>query len=242
MNAGTRVALVGDVALDLVAPYFRDAGYDVYAPSGFGTWRQELLDEGSGLRRFSPDFVFDVTARDDALSGEVEGFFDGRMRALASMPYSLAGLRAIVDEFGYFRLASPRKVLAVDADGTLWRGIMGEDGRDALEPCVEFQRGLANLRRDGVLLVLLSKNDDCDPFMREDMPLRDSDFAARAVNWSPKAANLAEACRRLNVGVDSAVFVDDSPHERAQMAACLCRLDTEVKRLLGDLEQLSDLF
>jgi FkbH-like protein len=190
-------------------------------PSGFGAWRQELLDGSSGLRRFAPDFVFDVTAHDEALASEVDGFFDERMRALAAQPYSLAGIKALVEEFGYFRLASPKKVLAVDADNTLWRGILSEDGRDALVPCVEFQKGLIALREKGVALVLLSKNDPCENFMREDFPLKDSDFAIRRVNWSPKAGNLIEACRELNVSTDSVVFVDDNPHERAQMSAHL---------------------
>ena len=247
-----KVALAGDVALELLAPYFREAGYETYTPAGFGAWRQELLDESSGLRRFAPDFIFDVTAHDEALSKELDGFFDERMRQVASMPYSLAGIKAIVDEFGFFRLASPRKVLAVDADNTLWRGILSEDGRDALEPCVEFQRGLKTLRNRGVILVLLSKNDPSDSFMRADMPLKDSDFSVRRINWSPKAGNLIEACHELNVGLDSVVFVDDNPHERAQMSAHLpevavapwngwsgdaTRASSEAKTLLRRLDE-----
>lgn len=216
-----KVALTGDVALELIAPYFREAGYDVYTPAGFGTWRQELLDESSGLRRFAPDFIFDVTAHDAALSKEISGFFDERMGKLASMPYSLAGIKALVDEFAFFSLAAPKKVLAVDADNTLWRGILSEDGKDALVPCVAFQKGLKALCDRGVILLLVSKNDPSESFMRGDMPLKDGDFAVRRINWSPKAGNLIEACRELNLGLDSVVFVDDNPHERAQMAAHL---------------------
>ena len=216
-----KVALTGDVALDLIAPYFKEAGFDTYVPAGFATWRQELLDKSSALNRFSPDFVFDVTSHDDVLSRDVAGFFDERMRKLASMPYSLSGIKAIVDEFRFFSTSAPKKVLAVDADNTLWRGILSEDGRDSLVPCVEFQRGLKALRDRGVVLVLLTKNDPAKRFMRGDMPLQDGDFAVRRINWAPKAGNLVEACRELNIGVDSVVFVDDNPHERAQMAAHL---------------------
>lgn len=247
-----KVALVGDAALELIAPYFQEAGYDVYVPAGFGAWRQELLDEASGLRRFAPDFVFDVTAHDAELADEVPGFFDERMRKLASMPYSLDGIHAIVDEFRFFRKSAPKKVLAVDADNTLWRGILGEDGADALVPCVTFQKGLCELRRKGVILVLLTKNDPSEHFMRADMPLRDADFAVRRINWAPKPGNLLEACRELNIGADSAVFVDDNPHERAQMEAHLpevavvpwrgwgddaTRADAEARQLLRRLEE-----
>ena len=231
---GRRVALVGDVALELLAPYFREAGFETYVPPGFGAWRQEMLDKESGLRRFAPDFVFDVTSRDAALSREVPGFFDERMRKLASMPYSLDGIDAIVDEARFAALAAPKKAIAVDADNTLWCGILSEDGRDALVPCVEFQKGLLRLREKGVVLLLLTKNDPASPFMRGDMPLSDGDFAALRINWAPKAGNLVEACRELNIGTESVVFVDDNPHERAQMEAHLPEVTVAPWRGWGD--------
>lgn len=194
----TRVSLTGAVALELIAPYFREAGFDV-AP------QDAPLDE------FRPDFVYDVTSHDEVLSKEVPGFYDRRMEKLSGCPYSLDGIHAIVDEFRWETMRSPRKVLAVDADNTLWDGILSEDGPDGLEPFVEFQDGLRRLRDEGVVLVLLSKND---PF--------DLDwFALCKVNWAPKAGNLVEACRELNLGTDSVVFVDDNPYERAQMSAHL---------------------
>jgi FkbH-like protein len=217
MNKG-KTALVGDVALELIAPYFRKDGYEVYVPSGFGTWRQELLDPKSGLHRFNPEYVFDVTEKENVLSGEVEGFFDERMRKLASMPYSLAGIEAIVDEFDFFRQRSNRKILAVDADNTLWQGILSEDGRDSLKPFTEFQSGLKKLSDDGVIVVILSKND---PPESDDSPFNLDFVTAARINWAPKAGNLVELCQELNLSTDSAVFVDDNPFERAQMKAHL---------------------
>ena len=194
-----RVALTGNVALELIAPYFREAGYDVHGPDS------PPLDE------FRPDFVYDVTAHDAVLSGEVPGFFDPRLAKLSGCPYSLDGIRAIVDEFAWERLRAPKKILAVDADNTLWRGILSEDGRDALVPYADFQQGLKELRDDGAALVLLSKND----------PFELDWFTVCRVNWAPKAGNLLDACRELNLSPDAAVFVDDNPFERAQMAAHL---------------------
>lgn len=216
-----KIALTGDVALELIAPYFRKAGFDVYVPAGFAAWRQELIDKDSPLNKFGADLVFDVTAYDDILSKEVPDFFDERMRVLASMPYSLDAIDAIVEEAEFSLLAAPKKILALDADNTLWKGILSEDGRDALKPFTEFQKGVLELRRKGVVLVLLTKNDPSENFMRADMPLKDADFAARRINWAPKAGNLIEACRELNLSTDSVVFVDDNPFERAQMKAHL---------------------
>jgi FkbH-like protein len=214
----TKVALVGDAAVELIAPYFRKEGYDVYVPSGFGAWRQELLDENSALHEFNPDFIYDVTEKETVLAGETDGFFDERMRKLASMPYSLAGIKAIVDEFDFWRQRGERKILAVDADNTLWQGILSEDGAENLVPYTEFQNGLRELAAQGVLVVVLSKND---PPAMPGGPF-DLDFVTSSrINWAPKAGNLIELCRELNLSTDSVVFVDDNPHERAQMKAHL---------------------
>jgi FkbH-like protein len=78
---------------------------------------------------------------------------------------------------------------------------------------------LLALRDEGVALVLLSKNDAFE--FREDMPLKMADFAAVRTNWGPKAGNLVDVCRELNLSPDAVVFVDDNPYERAQMAAHL---------------------
>ena len=247
-----KIALLGNVTLDFLAQDFRRAGDAVYLAPGFDTWRQDALDPAGGLQAFAPEAVLLVveggaSADDRALlharfpsarivvpdlaqlARETPGFWDARMRALAAMPFSLAGLRAVEDEFRFLVGAAPKKVLAVDADNTLWRGIVSEDGAEAVTPFAAFQEGLRALRARGVLLVLLSKNDPPDntaaplarAFARADMPLALADFTAVGVNWAPKAGNLLDICRALNLGVESVVFVDDNPHERAQMVAHL---------------------
>ena len=198
-GAKTRVALTGNVALELIAPYFRAAGYEVHGP------------DSPPLEEFAPDFIYDVTSHDAALSSEVPGFFDDRLRTLAGCPYSIDGIKAIVDEFRWETVRSARKALAVDADGTLWKGVLSEDGADALVPYAEFQKGLRELGDEGVVLVLLSKND----------PFEIDWFTACKANWRTKAENLAETSRELNLAPDAFVFLDDSASERAQMAEML---------------------
>lgn len=214
-----KVALTGPVQLELIAPYFVKAGYGVAAPGEI------------------PDITYDVTSHEKVLAEETHGFYDPRLEKLAGCPYSLAGIEAIVDEFRWYVSGSSEqgavisdqsrsfKVLAVDADNTLWHGILSEDGPDALVPCEEFQKGLKTLADDGVVLVLLSKNDpgsiDNLASRNSSFSILHSSFAACRVNWEPKAGNLIEICRELNLGLDSVVFVDDNPHERAQMKAHL---------------------
>ena len=129
---------------------------------------------------------------------------------------------------------SPKKVVAVDLDNTLWDGVVGEDGIEGIRPKVEFQRELKALKERGVLLVALSKNNfedvewmlgEGDLAQRrrdaEGMGLSRDDFVGWRINWKPKAENLLEVARELNLGVDAFVFVDDNPAERLEMAARL---------------------
>ena len=64
------------------------------------------------------------------LAEETPNFWDERMRKLAAMPFSLAGIKAVEEEFRFLLEASPKKILAVDADNTLWDGIISEDGAE----------------------------------------------------------------------------------------------------------------
>ena len=121
-----------------------------------------------------------------------------------------------------------KKVVAVDFDNTLWDGVVGEDGREAIRPNLEFMRTLRGLRERGVLLVALSKNNpaDVDWFLSPSadatpLPLSGEDFVATEINWRPKAENLLAVAKELNLGADSFVFVDDNPAERLEMASLL---------------------
>jgi len=148
-----------------------------------------------------------------------------------------------------------RKVLVLDLDNTLWDGVLGDDGADGIaaattyrgEAFGEFQRVVKQIGGQGVLLAVSSKNDQeaAVAALREhpDMVLRDSDFVRINANWNPKDANLRDIAAKLNLGVDSFVFADDSPFETGLVAASLpqvavVRLDGEpalhITRLLAD--------
>lgn len=133
-------------------------------------------------------------------------------RLLAALVRAVVGLTA--------------KCVALDLDGTLWGGVIGEDGMNNLrlgganagEAFVAFQQYLRELKRRGVLLAVCSKNNEADarlPFeSHPEMVLRLEDISAFVANWNPKDQNLREIARKLNIGLDSIVFVDDNPVER----------------------------
>ncbi len=138
-----------------------------------------------------------------------------------------------------------RKCLVLDLDNTLWGGIVGDDGVEGLvlgegsavgEAHLALQRYARQLKDRGVILAVCSKNDPAiaaDAFSRHpEMHLRRDDIAAFVANWDPKPENLKLIAQRLNIGLDSLVFVDDNPAERAAVREALPMV--AVPELPGD--------
>lgn len=123
-----------------------------------------------------------------------------------------------------------KKCLVLDLDNTLWGGVIGDDGVQNLilgrdhpvgEAFVNFQRYVKDLQRRGVILAICSKNDTenaKEGFSHPDSVLKVEDFSAFKANWNPKPENIREIAAELNIGLDSVVFVDDNPAERALVA------------------------
>jgi FkbH-like protein len=119
------------------------------------------------------------------------------------------------------------KCLVLDLDGTLWGGIIGEDGIAGIrlggssegDAYREFQNYVKSLRERGVILAVCSKNNEEDAKLvftsHPEMVLSLDDFALFVVDWCPKDENLRRIAQSLNIGLDSIVFVDDNPVERA---------------------------
>lgn len=123
-----------------------------------------------------------------------------------------------------------RRGLVLDLDNTLWGGVIGDDGLagiaigqgDAVgEAHLGLQRYALELRRRGVVLCICSKNEDLvarSPFREHpDMLLREEHIAIFQANWNDKATNLKLIADELSLNVDSLVFMDDNPAERARV-------------------------
>jgi len=127
-----------------------------------------------------------------------------------------------------------KKCLVLDLDNTLWGGVIGDDGLEGIvlgegsaagEAHLALQHYAKQLKERGVILAVCSKNDAkiAEAAFRDhpEMVLRREDFAAFQANWDDKAQNLKAIATRLNIGVDSLVFVDDNPIERARVRQSL---------------------
>lgn len=119
-----------------------------------------------------------------------------------------------------------KKAVALDLDNTLWGGIVGDDGVEKLElgqetslgqAYTEFQNYLLGLKKQGILLNIISKNDRENAMAGLNHPqmiLKPDDFISIKANWEPKSMNLMAMAQELSLLPESFVFVDDNPAER----------------------------
>jgi len=143
--------------------------------------------------------------------------------AVSDIKSTLAGL-----------LGQAKKIILVDLDDTLWGGIVGEDGWQNLklgghdpigEAFSDFQKVLKSLTRRGILLGIISKNEEKVALEAIDknpeMILKCEDFVSWRINWSDKAGNILELVKELNLGTESVIFIDDNPIERTRIREAL---------------------
>jgi len=116
------------------------------------------------------------------------------------------------------------KLVIVDLDDTLWRGVLAESGGTDTEGWPQgLWEALSFLKKRGILLAIVSRNDEgrIRDLWGENVEhlLPFGTFAVAKINWRPKAENIEEILGEVNVLPRSVVFVDDNPVERAGVAA-----------------------
>ena len=166
-----------------------------------------------------------------------------RMWLLQNIPFSQTGEALLLKEMQ--RLSNAvrgirKKCLILDLDNTLWGGVIGENGVGgiALAPAKsgseyrQFQKRIKELKNQGVLLAVVSKNNEEDaliPFQQHpDMILKEEDFAVFYANWDPKPMNIEKIAEQLNIGLDSFVFIDDNPVEQEAVRIALPQVTVPV--------------
>jgi FkbH-like protein len=225
-----RARLAGPILqTGLVLPVERLYGhYDHKVPGSLHTSASEL---NARLARAAADRagVFYVDLEHVAGLVGKRAFLDERLWTLAKQPSSLEHLPLLVKALVDVLAASfgrQVKCVVLDLDNTLWGGVIGDDGLEGIrvghvgdgEAFETFQLFLRELGRRGILLAVCSKNthEVAIRAFREHpgMVLREEHIASFVANWEDKAANLRKIRDRLNIGLDSMVFLDDNPFER----------------------------
>jgi FkbH-like protein len=186
--------------------------------------------------------------------------FDFKGELMAGLPYALSHADQLALFFALLLVPpAPKKGLITDLDDTLWAGIAGEIGPEAVSWDLDrktqlhglYQQLLRALADQGVLIGAASKNDPETVeavFRRADIVLpRDCVFPVEA-HWNAKSESVTRILDTWNVHADSVVFVDDSASERAEVKAvhpemeCI-RFDAQDYREIHSLlYRLRDLF
>jgi FkbH-like protein len=216
-----------------------------YYRRNFGIW--SMRPEGSGLALMKENaalcgrladqpniFILNSNAWFAAAGRKA---WSPKLWYLAKIPFSPEVFQAAAEDFKAALRAiqgRSRKVIVVDLDDTLWGGIAGEvgwenvrlGGHDAIgEAFVDFQKALKALSEAGVVLAIVSKNEEAVALevidKNPEMILRRSDFATWRINWTDKAQNIVDIANELNLDLSSIVYIDDSPAERNRIRTAL---------------------
>jgi FkbH-like protein len=167
----------------------------------------------------------------DFLAGSIgrAQWLDPRMWNLAKVPCRLEHLPRLAQSFLDTILAASglfTKCVVLDLDNTLWGGVIGDDGLQGIalgefdegEAFVAFQKFICELKRRGIVLAVVSKNERSNailPFKEHPfMALKEEDISVFVANWDNKVDNIRLVQKTLNIGFDSLVFIDDNPFER----------------------------
>ncbi len=159
---------------------------------------------------------------------DVEEIYDAKSDELGHIPfmqeyyaaigtYLIRKVSALINP-GY-------KVIALDCDNTLWKGVCGEAGALNVmidENYIQLQEFFIEKYNEGFLIALCSKNNEEDVWevfsKHPEMKLKREHIAAHRINWKPKHDNLKEIAKELNLGLNSIVFLDDSEFETEQVS------------------------
>jgi FkbH-like protein len=124
------------------------------------------------------------------------------------------------------------KCVVFDLDHTLWDGVL-------LEGPVALRAGIAEtfrrLDERGILISVVSKNAPEDAMAQLRLFGLADYVLYPEVGWGPKSDGVRRVAERLDIGIDSLIFVDDNPFERAEVAAALPAVETLPDTAIGGL-------
>jgi len=203
-----------------------------------GSVRTQIKHFNDSLIAHAAEMAFDIFDV-DALAGLIgrEKWFDRAEWYRSKSPFSLAFLPAYAEYLARIIGAmqgKSRKCLVLDLDNTIWGGTIGDDGLNGIrigqgspegEAYLGVQAYAKSLLERGIILAVCSKNEDAIAKAafenHPEMLLQLRDISIFVANWTDKASNLDYVAKSLNIGLDSLVFLDDNPAERARVRQML---------------------
>jgi FkbH-like protein len=126
------------------------------------------------------------------------------------------------------------KCIVWDLDNTIWDGILTEDGLDRLHLKPGILRVLEALDQRGILHSIASKNNHEEALLALKKLGIDEYFLFPQISWRPKSQGMKEIAQKLNLGMDSLAFIDDTDFELTEV-----RTSCPEARVLNAAEYLS---
>jgi FkbH-like protein len=173
------------------------------------------------------DNIYTITPSELAALYPVSTYEDPYTDRLGHIPFTqhfFAALGTMLARWIFALKKPPYKVIVLDCDQTLWRGVCGEVGARGIEidaPRKALQEFMVAQQERGMLLCLCSKNNERDIVevfeLHSDMPLRREHIVAWRINWRPKSENIHSLANTLQLGLDSFIFIDDNLLECAEV-------------------------
>lgn len=191
---------------------------------------ETLVDElNEYLNQIKPLHVNLINIEKIIAQNGISQSIDLRLYHSSKAPYTLSFFKKYVTAIEPIVLRNTgklKKAIIFDCDNTLWKGVLGEDGLDKIDMSKTSHNGqiynkiqqiAVYLSQHGVLIGLCSKNNEQDVLevfsTHTDIVLKNNFITIKKINWEDKASNLKLISSELNIGLDSIVFVDDSPFE-----------------------------
>lgn len=146
------------------------------------------------------------------------------------------------------------KAIAVDLDGTIWSGIVGDQGVESLmldqfgegRSHLELQRFLVDQHNKGIFLGIVSKNDPAivkEVFVsRPEMLIKEAQIAYWGITWEKKSESIRKMADALNIHPTSILFIDDSEFEISEVKGAFPDIRTihvaeDMSSLLEELQK-----
>lgn len=238
-------------------------------PPAFHTAAVQVAEAQSAISREVCDFQRRIAANPNIrmvnsqlldIDSPTGARFDLKSDLLTGFPYSLSHTSCLARKLAQLIVpATPRKGLITDLDDTLWRGIVGDAGAEAVYWDLTshsqlhglYQQTLRALADQGVLIAVASRNAPAaveQAFARTDIILTKDRIFPMEIHWNAKSGSVTRVLRKWNIASDSVVFIDDSPMELAEVkqahpdVECILFPKDDYRGFEAFLRRLRDLF
>jgi FkbH-like protein len=201
-----------------------------------------------------------LMANSDAIFLDRKYFSLGNYLA-SGVPFAGATIGKLANDIinGWLRpINDTYKVLITDLDNVLWSGLAAEDGPEGIVCSSEgkgfrhflYQSFLLSLKKNGILLAAISRNDldvAIAPIKSGITLLDENDFIDILASYEPKSLHIKRLAQKLNLGMDSFLFIDDNPLEIAEVKSAIPQIKCMEFPLHDDMipdffDEIADIF